>query len=203
MNSPIAYAFARMAAQGDLRPVHAGLRHLKRGQWIICRSNFGLELAEILSESQPHSEFNEWNLAPTHAGDPIAHWVRDATNQDLWLWSKLQDINHHAISICQDYLDSQGARDTLLDIATSIDGKSIVFEFLGEPSETTNGLLTQLTEIYQTLVKESPTYQQIEQGCGPGCGTSSSCGSSSSNPTTGGGKSSCASCSIASRCKKH
>jgi hypothetical protein len=201
MNPPIAYAFARMAAQGDLRPVHAGLRQLNRGQWIICRSNFGLELAEILSESQPHSEFNELNFVNNRSDDSVAHWVRDATNQDLWLWNRLQDINHHAISICQEYLDSQGIHDTLLDIATSIDGKSIVFEFLGEPSETTNGLLTQLTEIYQSIVKDSPTFQQIEQGCGPGCGTSASCGSSSSDPTTGG-KSSCGSCSIASRCKK-
>ena len=198
MNSTPAYAFARMVAQGDLRPVHAGLRHLQRGQWIICRSNFGLELAEILSDTQHHGELDPLEN-PSETS--IAHWVRDATTQDHWLWHQLQSINRQAIQICQSFLHSQKSPDTLLDIATSIDGKSVAFEFLGEPSLATNELLEPLTEIYQSFVKNSQTYQRIEQGCGPGCGTGSSCGSSNADQQAGG-KSSCASCAVAGRCKK-
>lgn len=183
-----------MAAQGDIRPVQAGLRALHRGQWIICRSVFGLELAEVLSDTQLFSDF-EADSNPLDSS--IALWVRDATTQDHWLWEKLQSINLDAIDICQEYLNNQNCNDTLLEIASSIDGKSVAFEFLGEASEETNHQLEKLSEIYQAFVRDSEIYKQIEVGCGPGCGTTASCRSASD------GSSGCQSCGIASRCKKH
>jgi len=193
MNQSTVYAFARMAAQGELRPVHSGLRKLHRGQWVVCRSDFGLELAEILSETQEHSELD---LGTDPLNPSSALWVRDANSQDLWLWEKLLSVNQDAIPACQEFLLEHQCDDTLLEIATSIDGKSVAFQFLGDPSEQTNRRLDELSEIYQAFVKKSEIYQQIEQGCGPGCGTSQGCGSSPQ------GKSSCSSCAVAKRCKK-
>jgi len=194
MNQPNQYAFARMAAQGDFRPVQAGLHTLHRGQWIICRSAFGLELAEVLSDTQVFSELAEDANSPESS---MVHWVRDATSQDHWLWEKLQSINLNAIDICQEYLNNLHSNDTLLEIASSIDGKSVAFEFLGQASEETNQQLEKLSEIYQAFVRDSEIYKQIEVGCGPGCGTTASCRSASD------GRSGCQSCGIASRCKKH
>jgi len=194
MNLPNSYAFARMVAQGDLKTVHSGLRRLQRGQWIVCRSDFGLELAQILSDTQEPSESTIDSIWAQH---PIANWVRDANTQDHWLWEKLQSLNHDAVGVCQAFLKDHHSKDTLLEIATSIDGKSVAFEFLGDPSEETNRKLDELSEIYQAFIRNSEIYQQIETGCGPGCGTGSgsACGSSPD------GKTGCSSCSIAKRCK--
>jgi hypothetical protein len=194
MNQVSPYAFARMAAQGDLRPVESGLHQLCRGQWIICRSNFGLELAEVLSEPTSGAELH-WD--PILYQSSSAQWVRDATDQDHWLWGKIHSLNQNAIPECQRFLDDQELNDTLLDISSSIDGKSVAFEFLGTASEHTGRHLEKLTEIYQAFVKDSEIYKQLEHGCGPGCGTTASCGSKAD------GKSGCLSCSVASRCKKH
>lgn len=194
MNRVSPHAFARMSAQGELRPVESGLHELRRGQWIICRSNLGLELAEVLSESKSNAE-NHWDPDLYHSTS--AQWVRDATDQDQWLWTKLQSLNQNALPLCQQFLDDQDINETLLDIATSIDGKSVVFEFLGSTSENTDELIEKLTEIYQSFIKNSEIYKQLEHGCGPGCGTTAGCSPQSD------GKSGCSSCSIASRCKKH
>lgn len=193
MNSSNVYALARMSTQGDFRPVLAGMRILKRGQWVVCRSAFGLELAEILSESQSHPELATNNESFVESA---AQWVRDATSQDHWLWEKLQRINQSAVGVCQDFLNQQNCNDTLLEIASSIDGKSVAFEFLGQASQKTNSHLEQLSEIYQACVRESEIYKQIEVGCGPGCGTTASCGSAT------GHSHSCQSCAISGRCKK-
>ena len=194
MNQPNVYAFARMAAQGDIKAVYSGVQALRRGEWIICRSNFGLELAEVLSDTQSHDDLYCDSDSPT---DSIAHWVRSASSQDHWLWNKLQSVNQQAIAACQDFLNQHQCQDTILQIATSIDGKSVAFEFLGQATKETNRELDRLSEIYQSFVRSSDVYQQIEVGCGPGCGTTASCGSSAD------GKKGCSSCSIASRCKKH
>ncbi len=194
MNRVSPHAFARMSAQGELRPVESGLHELRRGQWIICRSNLGLELAEVLSESKSNPE-NHWDPDLYHSTS--AQWVRDATDQDQWLWTKLQSLNQNALPLCQQFLADHDINETLIDIATSIDGKSVVFEFLGSTSENTDELIEKLTEIYQSFIKNSEIYKQLEHGCGPGCGTTAGCSPQSD------GKSGCSSCSIASRCKKH
>lgn len=194
MNRVSPHAFARMAAQGDLRPVESGLHELHRGQWIICRSHFGLELAEVLTEPKTDAE-SHWD--PDLYQSASAQWVRDATDQDQWLWSKLRSLNQDAIPQCQRFLDDQDVHETLLDIASSIDGKSVVFEFLGSASEHADTHIEKLTEIYQSFIKSSEIYKQMENGCGPGCGTTSGCSSQSD------GQAGCSSCSIASRCKEH
>ena len=188
MNLPNSYAFARMVAQGDLKTVHAGLRRLQRGQWVVCRSDFGLELGQILADTQ---ELAESTNASPWSHQAKANWVRDANSQDHWLWEKLQALNHDAVEVCQAFLNDHQSQDTLLEIASSIDGKSVAFEFLGDPSEETNGQLGELSEIYQAFIRNSEIYQQIETGCGPNCGSGSgsACGSSPE------GKSACSSCS--------
>jgi len=194
MNLPNSYAFARMVAQGDLKTVHAGLRRLQRGQWVVCRSDFGLELGQILADTQELAESTD---ASPWSHQAKANWVRDANSQDHWLWEKLQALNHDAVEVCQAFLNDHQSQDTLLEIASSIDGKSVAFEFLGDPSEETNSQLGELSEIYQAFIRNSEIYQQIETGCGPNCGSGSgaACGSSPD------GKSACSSCSIAKRCK--
>jgi hypothetical protein len=162
MNLLNSYAFARMVAQGDLKTVHSGLRRLQRGQWVVCRSDFGLELAQILADTQELAE--SINTSPW-SHQPKANWVRDANPQDHWLWEKLQALNHDAVEVCQAFLNDHQSQDTLLEIASSIDGKSVAFEFLGDPSEETNKKLDELSEIYQAFIRNSEIYQQIETGC--------------------------------------
>lgn len=194
MNQHDSPAFVRMATRGDLQPIQSGLHPLSRGQWIICRSDFGLELAEVLIGT-PETIIN--NGTTGELEDSSAKWVRDATSQDHWLWNQIQSLNRQAVEVCQEFLAKNNSNDTILEILSSIDGKSVVFEFLGDPNDQTNDQLDDLTEVYQSFIRNSEIYKQIEQGCGPNCGNKSQCGSSTDS------KSGCGSCSIASRCKKH
>jgi cell fate regulator YaaT (PSP1 superfamily) len=172
--------WVRLGTRGDCRPVASGWVALHRGDRIICRTDRGLEFAQVLSACVCDHE------------EPVGRWVRHAQPEDELLWSKLQELSFEAAEACQCYLREQQSSDVLLEVEPLLDGKTLYFHFLGEPSEVLSSLLQQLVDVYQASVAGSQFAIAVEQGCGPECGTGgkSACGS-------GGG---CASCSVVKRC---
>jgi len=172
--------WVRLGTRGECRPVASGWVALHRGDRIVCRTDRGLELGQVLSACVSDHE------------EPVGRWVRRAQPEDELLWSKLQELSFEAAEACQSYLREQRSSDVLLDVEPLLDGKTLYFHFLGEPSVGLAAHLEQLVDVYQMSVAGSQFAMAVEQGCGPECGTSSkgSCGS--------GG---CSSCAVVKRCR--
>jgi hypothetical protein len=74
-----------------------------------------------------------------------------------------------------------------------MDGRTLYFHFLSEIDESVQHYLDNLVALYEEQVRLSPFAQLLQQGCGPGCGTSSAKNGCSSR----GG---CSVCKIAGAC---
>lgn len=173
----------RVGSGGEAVAVHAGTKDLARGERVVCRTSRGLEIGTVLCESSIEKL--------SDAG----RFLRPADANDELLWSKLQELSCEAAGVCERYLREQGLDDVLLDVEPMLDGRTLYFHFLGEPSQAASDRLAELAEVYRQSVVASPFAQRVEAGCGPGCGTESKSGCG----TSGGG---CAVCTVASKCRK-
>ncbi len=176
--------WVRLGTQGGCEPIAGGLRNLQRGDRIVCRTSRGLEIGRVLSSL--HKEVAN----PAEAS--VGRCVRQANASDELLWNKLVALSREACRECQRFLNEQGVEDVLLEVEPLLDGKTLIFHFLGEPSQSLNASLQELANVYQASAANSDIAQTIERGCGPDCGTTekSGCG------TTGG----CSVCVVANRC---
>jgi hypothetical protein len=172
--------WVRLGSHRVCSEMAAGAQILKRGDRIVCRTQRGLEIGTVLGTCQ---------------GDAVAagKWLRYASAIDELLWDNLLKLSGGAAVSCQAHIDAIGAGDILLDVEPLLDGKTLFFHFLGEPSARTSEALERLIDIYAHSVATSKFARAVEEGCGPDCGTStkSGCG------TSGG----CSTCSVAGRCK--
>ncbi len=154
-----------------------------RNDWVVCRSARGLEAAEVLSQV-PRVVVQEVD----------GQVLRRMTPEDTLLWTQLRDLSRQAYEECQRWLEKEGRSDVLLEVEPLLDGKTLYFHFLGQPTDDTNSMVERLANHYQEQVAESRFAKLLEHGCGPGCGTDEKKGCGS-----GGG---CAVCTVASACKK-
>jgi hypothetical protein len=175
--SPVVWV--RLGSQRACCEIAAGAQALQRDDRIVCRTQRGLEIGTVLGTCQ---------------GDAVAagRWLRFASAGDELLWDNLVQLSGVAAVSCQTHIDTLGTGDILLDVEPLLDGKTLFFHFLGEPSARTSEALERLIDIYANSVATSRFAKALEEGCGPGCGTSakSGCG------TSGG----CSTCSVAGRC---
>lgn len=173
--------FVRTGTSSGYQTITVGLENLHRGNRIVCRTVRGLEIGEVLCETQSEHDHGH------------GRWIRNAGPEDELLWSKLLELSQSASDACQRYLIDSGLPDVLLEVEPLLDGKTLFFHFLGEPTDATNHRVQQLAEVYQEQVSNSDFAKLLEHGCGPGCGTEakSGCGSN-------GG---CTSCGLAKKCK--
>lgn len=169
-------------ANASVYQMESNHRSLRRGTEIIVRTDRGLELATVLNEAS-QLQCNDLSKAL---------YVRRSQPEDKLLWTQLQKISQSAGQACQTFLEQTGSADVLIEVEPLLDGKTIFFHFLGEPSETTEEQVEELAEVYRKEVANSEFATRLETGCGPGCGTAakSSCGTSSG----------CASCSLSGGC---
>jgi hypothetical protein len=172
----------RVGFQKNVIPVQAGVVELVRGDQIICRTSRGVEMGEVLAATHPEQ------IATSDA----SKFIRKSRPEDALLWRQLTTLSVDANEACQAFLQKQSSRDVLLEVEPLIDGRTLYFHFLGNPSLETEQHVQELAEIYQKSVASSRFAALLEHGCGPGCGTKekSGCG-------TGGG---CAVCAIAGGC---
>ena len=172
----------RVGFQQDVLPVQAGGVSLERGDQIICRTSRGIEMGEVLAATHPEY------IATAGA----SKFLRKSRPDDELLWRQLTTLSVDANTACQTFLQNQSSPDVLLEVEPLIDGRTLYFHFLGDPSPETEQHVQELSEIYQQSVASSRFAKLLEHGCGPGCGTKekSGCG------TSGG----CAVCAIAGGC---
>jgi cell fate regulator YaaT (PSP1 superfamily) len=168
--------------QGEIIPVRCPLVALSRGDEVVCRTRRGIEMGEVLASTND-------NYVNCHAP---AKYIRRSRPDDQLLWRQLRSLSAAASLSCQSFLQEHGSPDTLIEVEPLIDGRTLFFHFLGEPSPETEAHVQELANVYQQKVAASRFAQLLEHGCGPGCGTkeSSECGAS-------GG---CAVCAIAGKC---
>lgn len=176
------FYMARFGVQGNVVSIQAGNIALERGDEIICRTHRGIELGEV--------------LAPTQVGvaeiNPPGKYIRRVRPEDQLLWKQLVSLSVDASRDCQAFLSDKGLPDFLIEVEPLIDGRTLYFHFIGEPSPETESYVQELSEIYQKKVAASKFAKLLEHGCGPGCGTKdkSGCG------TSGG----CAVCAVTGGC---
>jgi cell fate regulator YaaT (PSP1 superfamily) len=171
----------RMGSGGDAVAIQSGALELNRSARVVCRTKRGLEIGTVLCETT------------TEQLSDAGRFVRPADANDEMLWSKLLELSCNAAESCQQYLREQGLEDVLLDVDPMLDGKTLYFNFLGDPSQQASDRMAELAEVYRQSVAASPFAQRVETGCGPGCGTESKSGCG----TSGG----CVACSVASKCR--
>jgi len=152
-----------------------------RGSRVICRTTRGLELGQVLNQSE-------------NQGDDDGSMLRRVTVQDELLLARLNKSKSEAVQHCCDLLDERHIDAILMDVEHLFDGQSVYFYFLGEVTSTLEALTVELAETYETSVQFRKFTETLEAGCGPDCGTDEGgCGSSSEG---------CSTCAVASACKK-
>lgn len=161
-------------------------RHRQRGAQVICRTARGLEVAEVLACLEGEESRSE-------VGD--GYVVRVLRSEDRLLYDQLSALAGDALAVCTEHLSAEKCADVLLDVEPMMDGQTLYFHFLGEPSSAVQGVVERLTGIYAEQVQANRFAQLLEHGCGPGCGTKerANCGEAGAP---------CAVCAMADACRK-
>jgi cell fate regulator YaaT (PSP1 superfamily) len=175
------FYLVRVGSQRDIVPIHVGTVVLERGEDVICRTARGVEMGYVLARTPSD-----------HIDSPsVGTFIRRSRPEDQLLWKQLIALSLDASNACQTFLTERGIGDVLIEVEPLIDGRTLYFHFLGDPSPETESHVQTLSELYQTQVSQSRFAKLLEHGCGPGCGTKEKSGCS-----TGG----CAVCAIAGGC---
>lgn len=181
----------------------------RRGQRVVCRTERGIEVGHILQPSArlvakrlPDGAAEaamENGTSQSNAGKEGQHAdgrvIRPMAPEDELLYGHLQELGHQAQAACQTWLEQRQISAVLLDVEPLLDGKTLYFHFLSEIDERVQQHLDELVAVYEQQVRESRFANLLEQGCGPGCGTTEAkngCGS----------KGGCAVCKVAAACKR-
>ncbi len=171
--------FVRLGAFGAVvRCQPAETAEYRRGQRVVCRSGRGLELGQVMA---------------TAAADEEAEGtvLRRATPEDELLDTRLRQYKAQAVQRCQAALVELAPETVLLEVDQLLDGKTLIFYFLGPVSPAVQSLTDQLAEAYEKKVRTRHFAQLLAEGCGPGCGTEAG----------GGCSGGCAVCVVASACQ--
>lgn len=155
--------------------------HLTTGDEVICRTERGLEVGQILAEGWQDAE-SERASGPVQISGRV---LRPVNDQDRLLIERLDRFKLQAVESCEQLLAERGIKATLVEAEQLFDGKHLFFYFLGEPTSETDEVLEELSQQYDRRIGFSRFASRLAEGCGPGCGTTkSACGES-------GGCSSC------------
>jgi len=155
-----------------------------RGRRVVVRTARGLEMGEVLAEP----------AASDDALEADGEILRRMTAEDDLLAERMERRRDEAFDACCALLRERGLPATLVDVEHLLDGQGLYFYFLGEVTAEVDACTAELAEAYDASVKFRQFTDTLLEGCGPGCGTAEAQGQ--------GGCSSCASCAVATACKK-
>lgn len=161
-----------------------------RGSRVICRTERGLEVGEILSAI--HDEI----VTSKFTGATPGTILRRVTVEDDLLLARLEKNRRQAFADCEALLIEKNIPAALAEVELLFDGQSLLFYFLGETTPEIDSLTAELAKTYAAGVQFHKFVDLLTTGCGPGCGTPEAegglCGSG-----PGGG---CAGCAVAAAC---
>jgi cell fate regulator YaaT (PSP1 superfamily) len=155
-----------------------------RGSRVVCRTQRGLEVGEVLSPLEDATdEPAEGSL------------LRRVTVEDDLLLARLEKNRDAAYRACEARLTERGIPAVLVDVEHLFDGQSLLFYFLGDTSPEIDALTAELAEVYEAQVQFRKFTDTLTAGCGPGCGTEAA-----ENGCATGGCSSCVvGCGVATK----
>ncbi len=174
--------YVRCGAMGEIRRCRSrdGTRY-HRGQRVLCHTNRGVLIGSILS--------------PCAGDEPVQDsLIRALRTEDELLEQRLDKFRASAIARCREFIDHQHLTVQLLDVEHTFDGRHLWFHFAGEIPDALDSLTQSLAEEYEAIAKTEEFAKLLEEGCGPGCGTSAAKGCG-----TGGG---CSTCAALGACNK-
>lgn len=153
----------RMGAIGRFQPVEPIT--LARGARVIVRTKRGLEGGEVLAPATSQVEDScDGSL------------LRAMTVGDHLLEARLTKDQQQAFAACQDHLSRLGLGARLLDVEYLMDGRTLIFYFLGEIPDVAESIVRELALNYDAEAGMQQFGATLEHGCGPDCGTDRSQG---------------------------
>jgi cell fate regulator YaaT (PSP1 superfamily) len=166
----------------------------RRGQRVVCRTDRGLEIGEVLSRAEEAAVLGDGDsdgvrVPPRSDGTTL----RAVTVEDELLLSRLERRRDEAFAACAERLAERGIDAVLVDVEHLFDGQTLYFYFLGEVTPAMADVAAELTEVYEAKARFRQFTDVLEAGCGPGCGTEDAengCGSA------------CSTCSVLDACKR-
>jgi cell fate regulator YaaT (PSP1 superfamily) len=153
---------------------------------VICRTERGLELGDVLQSSDQTEGKSDGEL------------LRGVTVEDDLLLDRIDRRKEEAYVACTQLLAEHDQAAVLMDVEHLFDGQSLYFYFLGEVSPAVERLTEELAETYETKVQFRQFTDALTTGCGPDCGTEDATGGGCGSRNGEGGG--CSSCSVASAC---
>ncbi len=149
----------------------------RRGSRIVIDCGRGPEIAETLGATKFKMESSAGVL------------VRVASVEDELISAQLAEIAQSALMKCNNWLERENHSDVLLQVEPLLDGQTVFFHFLEQPSSSNfQDRLGELLRIYEVELTNSAFVKKVAEGCGPGCGTTERSGA--------GCGSSCSGCSV-------
>lgn len=174
--------FVRTGVLGSVgRFVAADGARYRRGARVICRTPRGLELGEVLADTEA-----------TGAEPPEGSLLRRVTVEDDLLLARLEKNRETAFAACAARLAELSAPAVLVDVEHLFDGQSLFFYFLGEADPRLDAITSELAEVYEAKAQLQKFADTLTAGCGPNCGTEEGGGC-----TSGG----CSTCAVIGACK--
>lgn len=175
--------FVRIGLLGHVgRFVATDATRYPRGARVVCRTDRGLEVGEVLSP------------AGVEAASADGSLLRRITVEDELLLARLAKHREEAYAACADKIAERGLPVVLVDVEHLFDGASLFFYFLGEVTPELDAITSELAALYDAQVQFQKFAETLTDGCGPGCGTEEAAGQ-------GCGSGGCSTCAVAKACK--
>jgi cell fate regulator YaaT (PSP1 superfamily) len=161
-----------------------------RGARVVCRTERGLEVGEILAP------INDELASSKFAGATPGTILRRVTIEDDLLLARLEKNRQQAFADCEALLIQKNIPAALAEVELLFDGQSLLFYFLGETTPEIDSLTAELASTYAAGVQFHKFVDLLTTGCGPGCGTPEAEGGACGTGPGGG----CAGCAVAAAC---
>ncbi len=155
-----------------------------RASRVILRTSRGLESGEVLID---HDE------CPIDDADGLV--LRQMTIEDDLLTARQAKNRDAAYQACSQRIEQARLNVVLMDVEHLFDGQNLIFYFLGDSSPEVDGIVAELTELYEAKVQFRKFTETVIAGCGPLCGTDEAEGHGCGSCATG--------CAVSGACATH
>lgn len=162
---------------------HAEQVRFERGTMVVCRTNRGIELGEVLAEATLAAD----TKTEVEFDGTI---LRRASAEELYLQGELKKLAEQFLVESSQAIQQVDSQAILLEVEPMLDCQTVYFHFLGMPPDALHEMMDELAVRFQRTVQNSRLAELLDKGCGPGCGTKDH-GCSSSG---------CKGCAVAQAC---
>jgi cell fate regulator YaaT (PSP1 superfamily) len=141
-----------------------GAQRYPRGTRVVCRTDRGLEVGEVLTPLDEPAGDADSQLSS-------GSLLRRVTVEDDLLLARLSRSREEAFRACEALLVERHVPAVLVDVEHLFDGQSLLFYFLGDATPDLDEITSELADVYEAQVQFRKFTETLTAGCGPGCGT--------------------------------